>query len=140
MSVARAARTAFGWIAWLFVVCVVVQFFLAGLGVFAGAENFATHRDFGYTFGWLLVLLLITGIVGRAGRVAIGATLGLMILFTMQSVLVAVRSSAPVIAAVHPLNGVAIFTIALWLARRAMRWPARAGAAEDPAAPGEVIG
>ena len=35
-----SVRFAFAAVAWLFLACVVVQFFLAGLGVFAGAENF----------------------------------------------------------------------------------------------------
>ena len=33
---------------WLLVIGLLVQVFLAGMGVFAGASNFATHRDFGY--------------------------------------------------------------------------------------------
>jgi mercuric ion transport protein len=132
MSTSRAARVAFTWLAWLFVVCVVVQFFLAGLGVFAGEANFATHRDFGYTFGWLLILMLIAGIVGRTGRFGIGGALVLIVLFALQSVLVALRESAPAVAALHPLNGVAIFTLALWLARSSMRWPASAAAAAEP--------
>ena len=134
VTVSRAARLAFGWIAWLFVACVIVQFFLAGMGVFAGAANFATHRDFGYLFGWLLVLLLIAAIVGRMGSRAIGGALLLMVLFAMQSVFVALRDSLPVVAALHPLNGVAIFTLALYLARATMRWPGRAAAPAPPVA------
>lgn len=125
MSVSQAARTGYGWLAWLFVACVAVQFFLAGLGVFAGAANFDTHRTFGYTFELLLLPLLIAGIVGRMGWRGIGGPLVLIVLFTLQSVFVALRESAPGIAALHPLNGVAIFTIGLWLARSTMRWPGR---------------
>ena len=133
MTASRAARVAYRWIAWLFVACVVVQFFLAGLGVFAGADNFATHRDFGYTFGWLLVILLILSLVGRMPGRAIGAAVLLIVLFALQSVLVALRDSLPAVAALHPLNGVAIFMLGLWTARSAASWAKRT--AEKPAEP-----
>jgi Family of unknown function (DUF6220) len=138
MSVSRAARIGYGWLAWLFVACVVVQFFLAGLGVFAGAANFDTHRSFGYLFGWLLVLMLVAAIVGRMERRFIGGALVLIALFAMQSVLVALRESLPAVAALHPLNGVAIFTLGLWLARSAMRWPSRTTVAAASPASGEL--
>jgi mercuric ion transport protein len=122
LSASRIARVAFRWVAWVFVACVIVQFFLAGLGVFAGAANFATHRDFGYTFGWLLLVLLLAALVGRMGWRAFGPTLLLMVLFTLQSVFVALRESLPAIAALHPLNGVAILGVAQWLARASAAW------------------
>ena len=137
MSVSRAARIGYGWLAWLFVACVVVQFFLAGLGVFAGAANFDTHRSFGYLFGWLLVLMLIAAIVGRMGGRFIGGALVLIVLFAMQSVFVALRDSLAAVAALHPLNGVAIFTLALSLARSSMRSPTGAPAPVASPATGE---
>lgn len=131
MSVTRFARLAYPWIAWLFLACVVVQFFLAGMGVFAGSENFATHRDFGYTFELLLLPLLLAAIVGRYWGRGLGAVVLLIVLFTLQSVFVGLRDSMPAVAALHPLNGVAIFTVTLWTARASMHWvdaPPRASA------------
>jgi mercuric ion transport protein len=112
---------------WLFVVCAVVQVFLAGLGVFAGPDRFALHRDFGYTFSLLLVVALVAAIVGRLGRRQIGWALLLMVLFALQSVFVAMRASAPEIAALHPVNGFLIIAVAFvsgreaWVAWRASR-------------------
>ena len=40
-------------VATLFAGCIVVQVFLAGLGVFDGPARFELHRNFGYLFGWL---------------------------------------------------------------------------------------
>ena len=40
----------------------------------------------------------------------------------LQSVLVAFRADAPVIAALHPVNAVAIFTASLWIARSSAAW------------------
>ncbi len=97
---------------WLFAACCVVQVFLAGLGVFVGPDRFALHRDFGYTFSLLLLVVIVAAIAGRLGRRQIGYAIGLMILFALQSVFIAVRASAPEIAALHPLNGFLIIAVA----------------------------
>jgi hypothetical protein len=115
---------------WLFAACAIVQVFLAGLGVFVGPERFALHRDFGYTFGILLLVVLGAAIVGRLGRRQIGLAVLLMILFTMQSVFIAVRTSAPEIAALHPVNGFLIIGVAFVSAKEAWAgWRAVAGGA-----------
>jgi mercuric ion transport protein len=112
---------------WLFAACAVVQVFLAGLGVFAGPDRFALHRDFGYTFSLLLLVVLVAAIVGRLGRRQIGWALLLMVLFALQSVFVAMRASAPEIAALHPVNGFLIIAVTsisgreAWAAWRASR-------------------
>lgn len=107
----------------LFVVCCVVQIFLAGLGVFSDPAQFEAHRNFGYTFGLLLLVVLIAAIAGRMGRWQIGMAILLMVLFALQSVFVAVRSSAPTIAALHPLNGFLILLVAIVVGRSA--WTSR---------------
>jgi len=139
MLASRIARLAYRWLAWLFVACVVVQFFLAGLGVFAGAANFELHRTWGYTFGYLLLFLIPAALIGRMPRAAWAAPLGVMVLFAMQSVLVAFRTSAPAIAALHPVNAVAIFTASLWIARSSAAWQrARAPERTSPSAPDQA--
>jgi hypothetical protein len=59
------ARAIFLGATWLFVACSVIQVFLAGLGVFDDPSAFVTHRDFGYLFGWLVLVMIIAAIVGR---------------------------------------------------------------------------
>jgi hypothetical protein len=135
MSVSRAARVAYQWLAWLFVVCVLVQFFLAGLGVFAGASNFELHRNWGFTFGYLLIVMVAAALIGRMPRAAWAAPLGVMVLFALQSVFVALRTDYPAIAALHPVNAVAIFAASWWIARSSAGWQAQqATAPAEPAA------
>ncbi len=123
---ARIARLVHLGAAWLFVACVVFQVFLAGLGVFDSAESFATHRNFGYLFGWLTLILLVAAIVARLGARQISLAALLVVLFALQSVLVALRESAPAVAALHPLNGFMILLVAIVVARAATaRWRAR---------------
>ena len=112
---------------WLFTACAVVQVFLAGLGVFANPARFALHRDFGYTFGLLLIVVIVAAILGRLGRRQIGFAVALMVLYTLQSVFVALRASMPEVAALHPVNGFLIIGVAAvsgreaWIAWRAQR-------------------
>lgn len=117
---------------WLFAACVVVQVFLAGLGVFDDPAAFVTHREFGYLFGWLTLVMLVLALVGRMGRRIVGGSLLLLVLFALQSVLVALRDSQPAVAALHPLNGMAILLVAVALARTSRAW--RGTAARAPAA------
>ena len=114
----KALRFTYVGIAWLFLGCVVVQVFLAGLGVFVGVEQFELHRQFGYTFGWLTLILLLLAIAGRLGRRWIGLSALLLLLFAMQSVFVALRPALPAVAALHPVNALAIFGVAFHVATR----------------------
>ena len=121
-------------VAALFVGCCIVQIFLAGLGVFEGYGAFITHRDFGYVFGILTLAILILAIIDRSPRRQVAIAIALVALFALQSALVAVRSGAPFVAALHPLNGVLILLLAVeftryaWVSRRE---PADASVATD---------
>ncbi len=129
----HTVRLAFIGVAWLFLACVVVQVFLAGLGVFAGAQNFSLHREFGYVFGWLTLVLLLLALAGRLGRRWIGLSALLLVLFALQSVFVALREIVPAVAALHPVNALAIFGAALHVAMRSR------GLANDRAAAVESV-
>ncbi len=134
MDIRRGARVAYLYASWLFVACVVVQVFLAGLGVFAGTENFATHTEFSHIFGWLTLILLALAIIGRMGRRRIWLSLLVFGLFVLQSAFVALRDSIPVVSALHPVNGFLILWISIWLAQTAWR-ESRSRAAEPSADP-----
>jgi hypothetical protein len=123
------ARTAYPVVAGLFVACAVIQVFLAGLGVFDDSSAFITHRNFGYLFGWLTLVLLVISLVGRMPRRYIGLAVLILVLFSLQSVFVAVRQDMPAVAALHPLNGFLILGVATYTA-----WTSwRARAAGEPA-------
>ena len=113
----------------LLVVGLVLQVFLAGLGVFDDPTFFLTHRDTGYTLElWAFVVLIVAALAG-AGRGQVGMAAAILGLFFVQSILVAMRESAPAVAALHPVNGFLILLLSIVLARRA--WDiARASRAE----------
>jgi hypothetical protein len=120
---ATFARRALPFVAGAFVACTVLQVFLAGLGVFDDPGSFITHRNFGYTFGWLTLVILVLALVGRTGRRIIGISVLLLVLFTLQSVFIALRTDLPAVAALHPLNGFLIMLTSIVLTRTS--WQAR---------------
>ena len=121
------ARTAYPVVAGLFVACAVIQVFLACLGVFDSPNAFITHRNFGYMFGWLTLVLLVVALVGRMPRRYVGLAVLILVLFALQSVFVALRNDMPAVAALHPLNGFLILGVATYAAWTS--WKARAEAA-----------
>jgi Family of unknown function (DUF6220) len=129
----RIARPIHLGLAWLLVIGLLYQVFLAGMGVFSGASAFATHRDFGYTLTALPFILIVTALVGRFGRWHVIAAVVMFGQFILQSILVLQRDSVPAIAALHPVNGFLMLLIAVWVARDAWRRRSELASAPSPA-------
>ena len=119
-------------VTWLFVAGLVVQIYLAGMGVFGG--DFANHRGFGYTVSLLPLLMFVLGLIGRVGRLDIGLSALLFVQGILQSVFVAMRDSSTAIAALHPVNGVTMLIIGIYLAIDAWRLLRARPAAASPEA------
>lgn len=113
------ARTIHLGLAWLLVVGLAYQIFLAGMGVFAGAESFATHRDFGFLLEGVPFFMAIAAWIGKLGRTHVVVALVIFVLFLVQSFLILAREDMPAVAALHPVNGFVITLLAVWVARDA---------------------
>lgn len=131
--VGRWARMLHPWLAWVFVGTVLLQVFLAGLALFAGG-GFEAHREAGYTYPGIAALaVLIAAIAGGTGRREIGLAFLLLLLYVVQTILPSLRADLPVVAALHPVNAVALFGLGAVIAVRARRI-----ATADPASEGEL--
>jgi hypothetical protein len=104
------ATAAYHWIALLIAVGVVVQVFLAGLGIF-GAESFDAHEGFGWTLHTIAILLFLLALIGPRTARAIGMGFGMLALMTVQILLVQLRDDTPWVAAFHPV--LALFVLGL---------------------------
>jgi hypothetical protein len=113
--------------AWLFLAGVVYQVFLAGVGIF-GAGPLAQHREFGYLIPVASLALLVVLAVARAESTVKPALL-LVVLAGIQGILPWFRLEAPFVAALHPVNALAIGYLGLVVARRATAF---ARAYEEP--------
>jgi hypothetical protein len=108
-------------VAIVFVVAIIVQVFLAGAAIanLGGSGNFSTHIEFGYTWMGLVALaLLVTVFLARRPRRDIGIVVAIIVLYVIQTLLPSFKSSSPAIAALHPVNALLLFVVALWYARR----------------------
>lgn len=115
--------------AWLVVLAILVQVWLAGAAIpqLGGNGSFATHVDFGYLIGLFVLILLILAVVARAGRRRIGQAAGLLVLYVIQSSLPYMDPGLPAAAALHPVNALLMFGLAVLYARAV--WRERAAAA-----------
>jgi hypothetical protein len=112
------ARLGFVTVSWLFLVCLLIQVFLVGLDIFADFGG-SIHRDFAYLYGWLAPILVLLAGAARVPSTTRSLTIILLVLFAVQTVLPSLRDPLPVIAALHPVNALAIFALTIVVARRA---------------------
>jgi hypothetical protein len=110
--------------AWLFVAAIVVQVFLIGAAMreLGGSGDLSGHIEFGFTYvGIAALAVIVTAVIARAGRTAIATSLGLLILYVIQTALPGLKSASPILGALHPVNALVLFAAAIWYARRAWR-------------------
>jgi hypothetical protein len=118
----------------LFVVAVVVEIFLAGLGIFRAMpaedqsvshetieDKFHAHAALGDFLGGGALLLLLVILIAWRGPRSIGATFTLAVLTVVQGILGGTGDSAPVAGAFHAVNAFLIVGLALFLSWRAWR-------------------
>jgi Family of unknown function (DUF6220) len=141
-----AAKAYLGLI-WIFFVGVIVQFFLAGIGVFYAknpskpadhwfdSSSFDAHGAWGTLLQLISILLVIAVLLWRPNGQTIGLTVLLLALMILQSVLVHASTSTHWLQALHPLNGVLILGLSYMLAQRARALNTASSAAEPAPAP-----
>ena len=139
-ALARRIHTA---TAWLLVASIVVQVFLAGLalGNLGGTGDFGVHIEFGYTIvGMIALALVLTAVAARAPQRDVAISFGILLLYVVQTALPALRGSVAWLAALHPVNALLLFGIAVWYARRSQGPRARDRAIDGggPASPVDV--
>jgi hypothetical protein len=102
-------------LAWLVVVGLVIQFYLAGAALF-GATTFQPHRAFGDGLAAAILLLLVAAVLARPGRRLLGLAAGLTVLTVVQLLLPSLRGGLPWVAALHVVNALALAAVAVSIA------------------------
>ncbi|MBA3779135.1 MAG: hypothetical protein H0X16_07545 [Chloroflexi bacterium] len=126
----RWSRLIFAAASIIFAAAVFIQVFLAGLALFAGA-SIDMHRTFARVFEITGLVLIVTAFLGRLPRNLIIASVALFGLLIVQGLLMYMRSASPVLPALHPVNAIALFWLASWIARQSLDFLPRAGSAAE---------
>ena len=100
----------------IFLAGLLLQFYLAGIALF-GAGSFEPHRILGTALIVVAILFPVLALVGRLGRKLIGLSLLLLFLTLVQMLLPSLRGSAPWIAALHPVNALALMGVSALIRR-----------------------
>ena len=108
----------------LFVVGIIVQIFLAGLGLPGlGGGGMDDHIQFGYWLSLAPIIPLILSWPARAGRQTIVMCAVLLVITFVQTLLpsaAAGRGDIPWIAALHPVNAFIVLGLGIAVTRRAI--------------------
>jgi hypothetical protein len=108
------ARILFFGLTAIYLLAVIVQFFLAGLGAFSG--DWDVHSGVGFVVSISSLLLLVVAAIGRLPRRMLLVTLLLVGLNALQIVLANLEIDE--LAALHPVNALVIVIVAHSLMQR----------------------
>jgi hypothetical protein len=115
------ARYVYLALVWLYLVGILVQVFLAGMGLFGVARDFEPHVGLGWLLHLVPILLLIAAAVAKVGPRLIWWNVTLLVVQFIQPILALARDDAPVVAAFHPVLALVIFWLALSMGLMAWR-------------------
>ncbi|MBI5670414.1 MAG: hypothetical protein HZC41_20665 [Chloroflexi bacterium] len=118
----RFSRYAYAAVAWLFVAGILMQVFLIGLTFLGGRPSLQTHAGLGHGLAIAPLLMVVLAYTGRLPSPMKPFTwLALVVYVLLADVVIFLRGSAPIIAALHPVLAVLLFGVAGFLAVRAWR-------------------
>jgi len=120
---------AYAYLAGLFVIALLVQVFLAGVGVFgdharkvANATSLDPHRALGSVLGMVAIVLFLVALAARASRLTVvGAFLVALLTLVAQNALASGGDSNKWIGGLHAFDGMLILLLSIWLAGAAHR-------------------
>ena len=116
----RAARYAYAFLACAYVLGLVYQVFVAGLGLFAGSNNWELHVGLGWMLHLVPVLILAAAALSRAGRRHWQWALGLAVVVFVVPLFALARTDNPEIAALHPVSAFIAFALSITVARNSL--------------------
>lgn len=119
----QQARAALTWLARLFLIALVVQFFFAGAGSFRATTDWDLHIVLGYALLIASLVILVVAVLARRSLVLAGL---LFVAMVLQMVLAQLDDTSRWLASLHAVNALAVIGIAAGLAGHARRGRVRA--------------
>lgn len=116
----RLSRYAYAVTAWLFAAGILIQVFLIGLTFLGGQPSLQTHIGLGHGLAVAPLVMVVLAYTGRLPRpMKLFTWIALVVYVLLADVVIFMRGSAPIIAALHPVLAVLLFGAAGFLALRA---------------------
>ncbi|MBV9231441.1 MAG: hypothetical protein JOZ18_19185 [Chloroflexi bacterium] len=105
----------------LLALSVLLEVFLAGGGIFTSSSWWPLHIILGLVLTLFPIVFLLLAWMGQLGRESVWLGVLTLLLIILQSFLVEIprRIGLPILSALHPVNAVVIFGLAVFLAQRA---------------------
>jgi hypothetical protein len=104
----------------LFILGLLVQFYLAGRGVF-GASSFSAHKDFGDVLHILTPVILVLTLVNRVTRNRVDVIHSVLLILLYEVQLALADLDHPNVGAFHPVNALLLLGVSYSLFRRDLR-------------------
>ncbi len=116
----KLSRYAYAAIAWLFVAGILTQVFLIGMSLLGSRASWQTHIGLGHGLAIAPLLMVVLAFTGRLPRPTKPLTwLSLVLYVLLADVVIFMRGSVPLVAALHPVLAVLLFGTVGLLAIRA---------------------
>ena len=115
------ARYVYLGLVWLYIAGILVQVFLAGMGIFGVPRDFAPHVGLGWLLHLVPVLLLIAAAVAKVGSRLIWWNVALLVVQFVQPIFALARTDSAALAALHPVLALVIFWLAVTIGLKAWR-------------------
>jgi hypothetical protein len=97
----------------VFLLCVIVQVFLAGLAVFVTPVHWAQHTRFVHIFEFVPLLMLLLSAVGRLPVRLRWLSVALFALVFVQYFTANIGAYLPFVSALHPVVALILFWLSL---------------------------
>ncbi|MDF2682686.1 MAG: hypothetical protein K0R47_3876 [Brevibacillus sp.] len=116
----RVVRFLYGFLALGYFVCVLLQVFFAGLGLFVNSSELNLHRVFANYFEFAVLLMFLLSFFGRIRGGLRWLTLVLFVLTSLQHM--TIRTFSGFLPAFHTVDALLLFWISLHLLKRSWPW------------------
>jgi hypothetical protein len=116
----RSVRFVYGLLAAGYLICVILQVFFAGLGVFVDNKDLELHRVFANYFEFVSIIMFLLSFVGRIRGRLRWLTLVLFALTSMQHL--TIQTFTGFLPAFHTVDALLLFGISMHLTKRSWRW------------------
>lgn len=101
---------------------ILIAVYMAGMGVFVGAENWGAHRQWGWRLMQPGLILVPLALLARLPRSIVLMSGLFFVLMVVQFMLPKLRETLTYASALHPVNALLLFGLTLALLRRTWRF------------------